>query len=78
MDFAATEQLRSAPQEVRSALAAAVENLGCIEGFELLTGARYAIEEQAGKAPPPDEEDRKTLGTYFFRGRDLVLQRSVS
>jgi hypothetical protein len=75
MDFVATEQLRSAPQHIRSALAAAAQDLGAIDRFELVTGARYAIEERAGKAPPPDDEDRKTLGPHFFRGRDLVLDR---
>ncbi len=73
MDPVATEQLRSAPKELCAAVAAAAQDLGAIDRFELVTGARYGIEEQAGKASPPDDDDRKTLGPYFFRGRDLVL-----
>jgi hypothetical protein len=43
-----------------------------------VTGARYGIEERAGNAPPPDDDDRRTLGPLFFRGRELVLQRTAS
>jgi hypothetical protein len=74
MDSVVSVHLRSAPHDVREAVVAAVRGLGSIETFELVTGARYGIEERAGKAPPPDDEDRKTLGSYFFQGRDLVLQ----
>jgi hypothetical protein len=78
MDRVSAEQLSSASSDVRSAVVAAAQELAAIDRFELVTGARYAIEERAGKAPPPDEDDRRTLGPYFFRGRDLVLQRSAS
>lgn len=78
MDFVATEQLRSAPKNIRSAIADAAAGLAAIDQFELVTGARYAIEERAGNAPPPDAEDRETLGPFFFRGRDLVLTRLAS
>lgn len=78
MDFVATEQLREAPKNIRTAIADAAAELGVIDRFELVTGARYAIEEQAGKALPPDAEDRRTLGPNFFRGRDLVLTRLAS
>lgn len=47
-----------------------------MDRFELVTGARYAIEEKAGNAPPPAPEDRDALGPHFFRGRELVLTLS--
>lgn len=74
MDSAAIVHLKTAPQSVRRAVAAAAKELGPIDLFELVTGARYGIEEQAGKVPPPDETDRRTLGPFFFRGRELVLK----
>jgi len=77
MDFTVSEQLRSAPQDVRALVADAARGLGIIDRFELVTGVRYGIEEKAGNAPPPDEEDRRTLGPYFFRGRDLVLRKAA-
>lgn len=78
MDFTVSEQLRSAPLDVRALVADAAQGLGIIDRFELVTGARYAMEERAGKAPPPDEEDRRTLGPHFFRGRELVLKRKAA
>lgn len=73
MDHVSTKQLSSAPSGVRSAVVAAAQGLAAIDQFELVTGARYGIEERAGKAPPPNDDDRKTLGPFFFRGRDLAL-----
>lgn len=78
MDRVSAEQLSSASHDIRSAVIAAAQGLAPIDLFELVTGARYGIEERAGKAPPPDDDDRRTLGPYFFRGRELVLQRTAS
>lgn len=78
MDLASTEQLRSAPQVVRTAVARAVKDLPAIERFELVTGVRYGIEERAGKASPPDAHDHETLGSYFFRGRELALEATAA
>lgn len=75
MNIVATEQLRLAPQDVRSAVAAAAQSLAAIDQFEFVTGARYGIEEKAGNAPPPSEQDREMLGPHFLRGRELVLKR---
>lgn len=78
MNQIASDQLQAAPRDVRNAIARAASTLPPIERFELVTGARYGIEEQAGKAPPLSDDDRRTLGRFFFQGRDIVLAARVT